>query len=232
MKKAQFDALRAFNRTGSIIALAIFCVIGVLLLQGCTSPAKVRDIDLKGMYVNGYSEVLAIGRGKLTSIPSDKEAFAAHYEEDTAWLSPSTKTHALDLFLVGTNTVENSAQIVASICQAFAEVAPTVSSNNAEVAKGGGTVFTYFAGNHQQTAAVNALKAAAKSGATNAVETLAAKIGPKLAQKFLDAGGDASKAVVTTTTEADGKTTTTCTDGSTTVSECTDCTVNPQELAK
>jgi hypothetical protein len=59
---------------------------------------------------------------------------------------------------------------------------------------------------------------------TNAVEALVAKVGPKLARKFVDAGGDASKAVVTTTTEADGKTTTTCTDGACAVSECTDCT--------
>ena len=193
-------------------------------ITGCNIPAKVRDVDVKGMYVNGYTEVLAIGRGTVTSIPSDKEAFAAHYEEDTAWLSPSTKTHALDLFLVGTNTVENSAQIVESICRAFAEVAPTVSSNNTAVAKGGGTVFTYFAGNHQQTAAANAIKAAASAGMTNAVEALVAKVGPKLARKFIDTGGDASKAVVTTTTEADGKTTTTCTDGACAVSECTDCT--------
>ena len=191
-------------------------------MTGCNSAPKVRDVDVKGMYLNGYTEVLAIGRGTVTSIPSDKEAFAAHYEEDTAWLSPSTKTHALDLFLVGTNTVENSAQIVESICKAFAEVAPTVSSNNSAVAKGGGTVLTYFQNNHEQTAAANALKVASASGATNAVEMLAAKIGAKLAQKFTDSGGDAAKATVTTTQAADGSTTTTCTDGSCTVSECTD----------
>lgn len=200
-----------------MIALA---ACATAMLTGCGSPPKVRDVDVKGMYLNGYTEVLAIGRGTVTSIPSDKEAFAAHYEEDTAWLSPSTKTHALDLFLVGTNTVENSAQIVESICKAFAEVAPTVSSNNSAVAKGGGTVLTYFQNNHEQTAAANALKVASASGATNAVEMLAAKIGAKLAQKFTDSGGDASKAVVTTTTAADGTTTTTCTDGSCTV--CTD----------
>lgn len=199
-----------------MIALA---ACAAAMLTGCGSPPKVLDVDVKGMYLNGYTEVLAIGRGTVTSIPSDKEAFAAHYEEDTAWLSPSTKTHALDLFLVGTNTVENSAQIVESICKAFAEVAPTVSSNNSAVAKGGGTVLTYFQNNHEQTAAANALKVASASGATNAVEMLAAKIGTKLAQKFTDSGGDASKATVTTTQAADGSTTTTCTDGSCTVSE-------------
>ena len=196
-------------------------------MTGCTSAPKVRDVDVKGMYVNGYTEVLAIGRGTVTSIPSDKEAFAAHYEEDTAWLSPSTKTHSLDLFLVGTNTVENSAQIVESICKAFAEIAPTVSSNNAAVAKGGGTVLTYLQNNHEQTAAVNALKVASAAGMTNAVEALAAKIGIKNAQKFVDSGGNAEKAVVTTTTAADGTTTTTCTDGVCTL--CTDGACSPQK---
>jgi len=205
-----------------MIALA---ACAAAMITGCGTPGKVRDVDLKGMYVNGYSEVLAIGRGKLTSIPSDKEALAAHYEEDTAWLSPSTKTHAIDIFMVGTNTVDNSTKIIESICKAFAEVAPTVSSNNSEVAKGGSTVLTYFAGNHQQTAAVNALKAAASAGMTNAVEALVAKVGRPLAEKFTSAGGDASKAVVTSTQAADGTITTTCTDGVCTVSECTDCTV-------
>ena len=192
-------------------------------MTGCNSAPKVRDVDVKGLYLNGYTEVLAVGRGTVTSIPSDKEALAAHYEEDTAWLSPSTKTHALDLFLVGTNTVDNSKDIVKSICEAFKEVAPTVSSNQNTT---GGTVLTYFAGNHQLAAANEALRLAGSSGSTNAVEVLVGKIGAELYAKFAAAGGDASKAVVTTTTAADGTTTTTCTDGSCTV--CTDgsCTIS------
>ena len=185
-------------------------------MTGCTSAPKVRDVDVKGMYFNGYTEVLAIGRGTVTSIPSDKEALAAHYEEDTAWLSPSTKTHALDLFLVGTNTVSSSEKIVESICKAFSDVAPTISANQNTT---GGTVLTYFAGNHQLAAANEALKLAGSSGSTNAVEILAARIGTKLAQKFVNSGGDAEKATVTTTQAADGSTTTTCTDGSCAVSE-------------
>lgn len=117
----------------AIIAAAYF-------VSGCTSPKKVRDIELKGMYVNGYSEVLALGWGRLTSIPGDKEALAAHYEEDTAWLQPNVKTHKIDIFLVGTNTVSSSSDIIDSICKAFAEVAPTVSKENAEVAKSVATV--------------------------------------------------------------------------------------------
>ena len=204
------------------LMMMIAACAAIAMMTGCSSTPKVRDVYVKGMYLNGYTEVLAIGRGTVTSIPSDKEALAAHYEEDTAWLSPSTKTHALDLFLVGTNTVENSKDIVKSICDAFKEVAPTVSSNQNTT---GGTVLTYFAGNHQLNAANEALKIAGTSGSTNAVEALVGKIGAALYAKFAAAGGDASKAVVTTTTAADGTTTTTCTDGSCTV--CTDgsCTV-------
>jgi len=106
------------------------------LFTGCGTPTKVRDIELKGMYVNGYSEVVAIGAGRFTSIPGEREALAAHYEEDTAWLSPSTKTHKLDIFLVGTNSVENSTEIISSICKAFADVAPQIAATHAGVASG------------------------------------------------------------------------------------------------
>ena len=117
----------------ALIATAYF-------LSGCATQKKVRDIELKGMYVNGYSEVLALGWGRLTSIPGDKEALAAHYEEDTAWLQPNIKTHKIDIFLVGTNTVSSSSDIIDSICKAFAEVAPAVSKDDAEVAKSVATV--------------------------------------------------------------------------------------------
>ncbi len=186
---------------------------------GCSSAPKVRDVDVKGMYLNGYTEVLAIGRGTVTSIPSDKEALAAHYEEDTAWLSPSTKTHALDLFLVGTNTVENSKDIVKSICGAVKEGAPTVSCSQNTT---GSSVLTYFGQNPQASPANEALKLAGTSGSTNAVESLVGKIGAALYAKFAAAGGDASKAVVTTTTAADGTTITKVSDGS----ACVECQTN------
>ena len=118
----------------TILWLILGPIAAALLVGGCNSPAKMRDIDLKGMYINGYSETLAIGQGKLTSIPGEREAMAAHYEEDVAWLSPQKKTHSLDLFLVGSNTVANADKILEHICKAFAEVAPTVSSNNTAAA--------------------------------------------------------------------------------------------------
>ena len=208
--------------------MMVFAVGAAILATGCTSD-KVRDVEVKGMYVNGYTETLALGAGRVTSIPGDREAMAAHYREDTAWLSPSTKTHELDLFLVGSNTVENSEKIVDHICSAFKEVAPTVSANQNTT---GGTVLTYFAGNHQLAAANEALKIAGNAGATNAVEALIGRIGAKLYSKFAGAGGDASKATVTTTTSADGTTTATCTDGSCTVTgTCTDgsCNFTPSD---
>ncbi len=106
--------------------IAIFAALVALAycVAGCKSPQKMRDIELKGMYVNGYSEVLALGWGRLTSIPGDKEALAAHYEEDTAWLQPNVKTHKVDIFMVGKNSAAASPKIIEDICKAFAEVAP------------------------------------------------------------------------------------------------------------
>lgn len=122
-----------------VLHLVVLCLIFAfaLVVSGCSTPKKVRDIELKGMYVNGYSEVVAIGAGRLTSIPGEREALAAHYEDDTAWLSPTTKTHKFDIFLVGTNSVENATEIISSICKAFSDVAPQVAATHA--AKAGGT---------------------------------------------------------------------------------------------
>lgn len=121
--------------TAMRIAFFAALIATAYCLSGCTSPAKMRDIELKGMYVNGYSEVLAIGAGRLTSIPGEREALAAHYEEDTAWLQPGVKTHKIDIFMVGTNSSQNATQVIESICKAFAEVAPTVSKDDTDVAK-------------------------------------------------------------------------------------------------
>jgi len=114
--------------TAMRLAFAAALIAAAYFLSGCTSPKKMRDIELKGMYVNGYSETLAIGAGRLTSIPGEREALAAHYEEDTAWLQPSIKTHKIDIFMVGTNSSQNATQVIESICKAFAEVAPQVAA--------------------------------------------------------------------------------------------------------
>jgi len=173
------------------------------MMTGCGTPGKVRDIELKGMYVNGYSEQLAIGMGRLTSIPGEREAFAAHYREDTAWLSPSTKTHEMDLFIVGTNSTSSAADVVKSICDAFKEVGPTIAKVNAEAAKG----ITVFDVIKPTDAAL-----------------LAKAVGAKAYQAYVDKGGDATKATVTRL--SDGSTQ--ISDGSTCIScdaagNCTDC---------
>lgn len=159
------------------IAFLFALIAAAYFVAGCTSPKKVRDIELKGMYVNGYSEVVAIGQGRLTSIPGEREALAAHYEEDTAWLSPSTKTHKFDIFLVGTNSVENSKGIIDSICKAFSDVAPQVAATHAanaggttafDVVKGGGEVRKTVQLAKQEVEKIKASKAEAPSGKAEA----------------------------------------------------------------
>ena len=156
------------KNTAMRIMFFIAAVAAAYFLSGCTTPKKVRDIELKGMYVNGYSEVVAIGAGRLTSIPGEREALAAHYEEDTAWLSPTTKTHKLDIFLVGTNSVENSKEIISSICKAFSDAAPQVAATHAanaggtsafDVVKGGGEVRKAVALAKQEVEKIKASKA-------------------------------------------------------------------------
>ena len=154
--------------TAMQLAFVAALIATAYFVAGCTSPKKVRDIELKGMYVNGYSEVVAIGAGRLTSIPGEREALAAHYEEDTAWLSPTTKTHKFDIFLVGTNSVENSTEIISSICKAFSDVAPQVAATHAanaggtsafDVVKGGGNVREAVALAKQEVEKIKASKA-------------------------------------------------------------------------
>ena len=201
------------------VAFFAALIAAAYFVAGCTSPKKLRDIELKGMYVNGYSEVLAIGSGRITSIPGEREALAAHYSEDTAWLSPSTKTHALDIFLVGTNSVENSKEIIASICQAFKEVAPVVSSNNAEVAKGGGTAFDVLKASGETRKAAQL--------AENAAEKVKSQLGSDSVGTGSDSGasGPAGGQQQASTLSDAAQTLSdpnACADGSCTTGECAD----------
>lgn len=166
-------------------------------MSGCGTPGKLRDVELKGMYVNGYSEQLAIGMGRLTSIPGEREAFVAHYREDTAWLSPSTKTHELDLMIVGTNSTDSASDVVKSICEAFKDVAPSIAKINAEAPKG-----------------ITVLDVIKPSEAAQLLKL----VGKDAFQSFKDGGGDAAKATVTklsdgSTQISDGSVCTTCVDG-------------------
>lgn len=177
-----------------------------LCTTGCNTPAKLRDIELKGMYVNGYSEQLAIGMGRITSIPGEREAFVAHYREDTAWLSPSTKTHELDLMIVGTNSTASADAIVKAICEAYKDVAPSIATINANAPKG--------------TTVLDVIK-------PSEAAQLAKIVGAKAFQSFMSGGGDAAKATVTKLSDgsmqiSDGSVCTTCVDGECTTGACRD----------
>ena len=123
--------------------MVVVAMLGMaIMMTGCGTQSRLVDAEAKGMYVNAATETLAIGSGSVTTIPAEREAFAGHYEEDTALLSPSTKTHKFDVFIVGSNSTSQAASIIKDICKAYGTVAPTLSSN--ETSKTGITVFDLF----------------------------------------------------------------------------------------
>ena len=187
-----------------IMVCAVLCM--AFAMTGCGTP-NVVDAEAKGMYVNGYTETLALGSGSLTTVPADREAFAGHYEEDTAWLAPSVKTHKFDLFIVGSNATSQASSIVKNICMAYGTVAPTLSSN--ETSNAGITVFDLFKAKKAESLAKiwNKLTPAAQAEINNLVSS-----------------GKSGSVPVTTTdgTKAEVK----CENGDCSV--CTDCQVTPQ----
>lgn len=96
--------------------LALATTLAAALLAGCAT--KTRNVDLAGMYASDTG-TLAIGSVEVQAAPEGVESAAIRYTEDTAWLSPSTKTHAIKILLTGTNAVQSATGIVASICNAF-----------------------------------------------------------------------------------------------------------------
>lgn len=190
-----------------LLTVAAFAAMLISLagLTGCGTPGKLRDVELKGMYVNGYTEQLAIGMGRITAIPGEREAFVAHYREDTAWLSPSTKTHELDIFMVGTNSTAAADEIVSALCGTYKEVAPSIAKINADAPKG-----------------ITVLDVIKPSETAQLVKL----VGAKAYQSFVNGGGDAAKATVTqlsdgSTLISDGSVCTTCVDGECTTGACT-----------
>lgn len=109
---------------------ATIAVIAIAnLLTGCAT-SKSRAIDASGMYMSETGQ-LAVGRVHVDAIPEGQESAVVHYTEDTALLSPSTKTHDIDVILTGSNSVLHASEIVASICDAFVAVAPGIAKTNA-----------------------------------------------------------------------------------------------------
>ena len=193
--------MKKFN---SILVLASL-LASASILTGCGTP-RVVDAEAKGMYVNAATETLAIGAGNITTIPAEREAFAGHYKEDTAWLSPSTKTHQFDVFIVGSNSTSQAATVVKDICKAFGIVAPVISSN--EASRTGITVFDLF-----------------KAKKASSLEKIWNKLTPSAQAEInnLLSSGKTGSVPVTTTdgTQAEVK----CEDGDCMV--CTDCALAP-----
>lgn len=118
----------------------IMIIVAVALaITGCATKSIVADG--KGMYANTKTGVVGIGSFDIEAIPEYTEAAFVRYAEDTAWLSPSTKTHSVKIILTGTNSVENVDSIVKSICEAFAKT---------PAAKASGKTFFDVAGNVQK----------------------------------------------------------------------------------
>lgn len=91
----------------------------LVALCGCTT--KTRSVDMSGMYATDTG-TLAIGSVEIMSAPQGEESASIRYKEDTAWLSPHTKTHDIKILLTGTNSVNNASAIVKDICRAFSAV--------------------------------------------------------------------------------------------------------------
>ena len=103
------------NETTKDIIL-FFGVLAAFALCGCAT--KTRSIDMDGMYAS-EAGTLAIGSIEVMAAPVGEETAAIRYEEDTAWLSPQTKTRKIKIQLTGTNSVGSAKSIVKDICAAF-----------------------------------------------------------------------------------------------------------------
>lgn len=115
--------MKDYLKLGEAEAAIIVVFIAAVVLTGCTST-RSRSIELAGMYAS-EAGTLAIGSVDIVAAPQGEETATIKYAEDTAWLSPSTKTHEIKIMLTGTNSVEKSEKIIESICNAFVAVAPT-----------------------------------------------------------------------------------------------------------
>ena len=102
--------------------ILFFGALALFALCGCAT--KTRSVDMSGMYVT-ETGTFAIGSIEVMSAPQGEETAAIRYAEDTAWLSPTTKTHEIKILLTGTNSVNNAALIVRDICSAFTAVSVT-----------------------------------------------------------------------------------------------------------
>lgn len=100
--------------------LAILGVgLSLMAMSGCqTFLEKTRNLDGEGMTVDKDGKMY-IGNVSIQSVDKDAEAFLCDYDEDTALLSPSTKTHKIKITMTGAETTKQAPSVVKSICESF-----------------------------------------------------------------------------------------------------------------
>ena len=103
-----------------LLWLVIGPVAAALLVAGCST--KTRNVEIDGMFTQAEAGILAVGSVDVMAAPVGEESAIIKYEEDTAWLSPATKTHSIRIQLTGTNCTSCVTSIVSSICGAFVPV--------------------------------------------------------------------------------------------------------------
>lgn len=172
-------------------------------LTGCAT--KARSFEAKGMYISESGQ-LAVGKVHVDAIPEGTDSAVVHYTEDTALLSPSTKTHDIDIILTGSNSVGSANGIVKSICDAFVQVAPSIAKTEADAPKG-----------------ITVLDVIKPSTAAKLAQT----VGAKAYNAFTSGGGDAEKATVSKLSDgsfkiSDGSVCTTCVDGVCSTGACSE----------
>jgi len=107
--------------TAAVVAAAV--IVG-FYCSGCAT--KTRNVEIDGMFVQAESQTVAIGSVDVMAAPVGEESAIVKYDEDTAWLSPSTKTHSIKIQLTGTNCTEKVDSIIEHICKAFIPTAAIV----------------------------------------------------------------------------------------------------------
>lgn len=115
----EWAALRVCGASHWHAGLLLAAALGVVC-AGCAT--KTRNVEIDGLFTQAEAGIVALGSVDVQASPVGEETALIKYEEDTAWLSPSTKTHAIRIQLTGSNCVSSVGGIVASICGAFVEV--------------------------------------------------------------------------------------------------------------
>ena len=161
------------------LMMICMCVAAALATGGC-GTTKSRSVEAQGMYVSETGQ-LAVGRVQVDAVPENVDSAIIHYAEDTALLSPSTKTHKIDVVLTGTNATANASSITEAICEAFVTVAPALAAADAAAPQGKTVLDT---AEHHRAASKTELK-------SSEVEKLKSPSGLSTSQPFNLSTGEA-----------------------------------------